>query len=144
VPFLDATLPDGVFLASESNGGAEGGLLIGQFYGDAADVAEPGSIDLEESEGRIETWGLPGSRDIGIRWWPGSAQGAALEVFSSSGRRVAQVLPMERERAVEGRALSYRWDGTDFDGARLPAGMYFIRAPGNGSPPASGKLVLLD
>lgn len=145
VPFLDATLPNGVFLAAEGTGGAEGGLLIGQFYGDAAEAPDLGSNDLAEHVGEIEVRGLPGGRETQIRWRPGRVLDETfLEIVSADGRIVARVSPIADEHRGGARTLSYRWTGEGESGARLPGGIYFIRPPGEARSSGVGKLVLLD
>lgn len=60
-------------------------------------------------------------------------------VYDLSGRRVRRL-----ERSVfEAGRHALRWDGRDDRGARLPAGVYFVRASADGAG-AIRRLVLLD
>ena len=64
--------------------------------------------------------------------WP-LADGEALTLHDASGRLV---------RTLSG-SLNLKWDGTDSEGRRLPAGIYFCTLD-NGAKRISRKLVLTD
>jgi hypothetical protein len=62
------------------------------------------------------------------------AQGAAVEIFDASGRRIAAV-PFSRASGL------WHWDGRAGDGAELPQGVYFFRLVGSRSDGAASSAV---
>jgi hypothetical protein len=74
-----------------------------------------------------------------ITFTPATDGAARVEIFSVSGRSV-RVLFEGPMLANEPR--QYRWDGRDGNGARVPAGIYFVRATGPATG-LSGRLVLI-
>ncbi|MBI5709197.1 MAG: hypothetical protein HZC42_02690 [Candidatus Eisenbacteria bacterium] len=67
----------------------------------------------------------------GERWW--------LEVLDPSGRRVRTLA----SGVGQGAVVRGRWDGRDDSGARLAAGVYWVRVAG-GSAPSARRVVLLS
>jgi hypothetical protein len=88
--------------------------------------------DDGESTLSIEAWPNPAAVfDIVIR--SAAVLGARsapppLEIFDVRGRAVAR----PSAQRVIGAGWDYIWDGTDTEGAELPAGVYFARATGPG------------
>lgn len=62
-----------------------------------------------------------------------------LEVFDLNGRRVARVA----DRAFDPGRHSLDWNGRDDRGARLGAGLYFVRMSGPGLETRSARLAVV-
>jgi len=75
-----------------------------------------------------------------VRLAPPAGSSVTVEVFDLAGRRRARLF-----EGVSTGSLSLRWNGTGEDGARIPDGVYWIRAvvrnsagPGPGAGPGEG------
>lgn len=164
VPFMDVSLPSGVFIASEASGPGTGGLLVGRLTVDPSHVGEPHpSAQNVRAEGRLDVRMTPGTSEVLVLWWPGVRdRGSAklletqLDIFSAGGRAVANLAPVDeamsedlwwsaRGDALEDeRPVIYRWSGRDGSGRSLPSGVYFARPRGaSGDRRSSGRIVLL-
>lgn len=134
VPHLDTSLPSGLFLGSE----VDGGLLVGKFALPAVGV-DPGTDDeggrkdessseRNASEARLVVTSPPGVLPVRLLWRPGRVDDATtappLAIHDSAGRRRVTIQPRQR---LGTRVWSYEWDGRDDGGVLLAAGLYFAR-----------------
>ena len=79
------------------------------------------------------------TRDGAIRLELGHAQDVSVEIFDASGRLVRTLADGAREAGSH----SIEWDGRDADGARVPAGVYYVRAAAEGGA-ASARWVRVE
>ena len=96
--------------------------------------------DVTSSHLAIDVWPNPSRAGLQFAWQLSEAQRIAIEVFDARGRRVQAWSP---GLLGSGRHLR-QWDGRDLDGARLAAGVYWIRVRGVGVGNVEGtrKVVL--
>ncbi len=75
-----------------------------------------------------------------ITFSPPVAGPARIEVFAVDGRRVSTLFdgPAEAEAVIR-----RTWDGRMENGARAPAGVYFVRAASPGAAPVARRIALL-
>jgi hypothetical protein len=107
-------------------------------------VTDPGTADVEESP-PVPTAlaGLrpnPARGGMSIAFGLREAATVAFDVLDLSGRRVA-TLPARDFDAGERTAT---WDGRGDAGARLPAGLYFVRMTAGGRVVGTTRVALLD
>lgn len=74
-----------------------------------------------------------------VRYTVARSGSVRLAIFDIAGRQVRTFAP----GVVEAGEHSLRWDGRDADGARVPAGVYYLRMTAPGFE-ASRSLILLD
>jgi len=81
----------------------------------------------------------PLSRSSALRFDLARGGRVRLEVFDINGRRVALVA----DRAFDPGRYRLDWNGRDDGGARLGAGLYFVRMSGPGLAPRSVRLAVV-
>jgi len=81
----------------------------------------------------------PLSRSSALRFDLARGGRVRLEVFDLNGRRVALVA----DRAFDPGRYRLDWNGRDDGGARLGAGLYFVRMSGPGLAPRSVRLAVV-
>ncbi len=107
-------------------------------------VIDPGAADVEESP-PVPT-ALTGARPnpsrggVGIAFSLRSAATVAFQVLDLTGRQVALV----PARACEAGRGTATWDGRGDGGARLPAGLYFVRMTAGERVVGTTRVTLLD
>jgi len=74
----------------------------------------------------IEAWPNPATTGLHVAWRLPTTQSVTLEVFDVRGRRVRTWAP----GVLGAGAHRSDWNGRDENGARLPAGVYWIRVRG--------------
>lgn len=108
----------GLYIGPRPNLGAAGSAVLSL----ATDVPGIGS-----KSGGVQAWPNPFSRDVELVWVGSQAPIGAARVFDAGGREL-RTLCFASDRSGAARL---RWDGTDAEGRRLGAGVYFIRLDGN-------------
>jgi hypothetical protein len=146
--FTDLEIHEDQLYATDQSWGASGVRIYDSVNGDllrdtfslglppydllAPESGDTGSGEAPETGGKLSAWPNPFNPQVRISW-DGMPEGPArLEVFDSSGRRVASLL----EGFQEGRG-SVDWRSED-----LPAGVYLARLASGGKQ-QSMKLVLV-
>jgi hypothetical protein len=76
----------------------------------------------------LEAWPNPATSGLHIAWRLPAAQPVTIDVFDVRGHRVRSWSP----GVLAAGAHRRDWNGRDASGARVPAGVYWIRVLGNG------------
>ncbi|MDM7914072.1 MAG: FlgD immunoglobulin-like domain containing protein, partial [Candidatus Eisenbacteria bacterium] len=132
IPYIDPFFRSDIFIASE----IDFGLLVGRFHREPMDARAPAPPEESARRGELRLLTGPGTLPARIVWQApepegetGAGAGArtapALSIHNAAGRVVASVFPLA---SASGERALYEWDGTDPEGRRLPAGVYFVRA----------------
>jgi len=77
----------------------------------------------------------PGLGEVSIRMAAGAGEARSVEIYDISGRLVNRIVP-----SVDGGVATTVWHGNDAAGAKVAAGIYFVRAQGRSQ---AAKVVLV-
>jgi hypothetical protein len=146
--YAEAELPATATWRTTGTEGDYYGLVVVNDNGEAGTyslrVTDPGTADAEESlpvpTALAGVRPNPARGGVSIAFGLREAATVAFDVLDLSGRRVA-VLPARDFDAGE-RATT--WDGRGDAGARLPAGLYFVRMTAGGRVVGTTRVALLD
>ncbi len=75
---------------------------------------------------RAAAWPNPAAERTTLRFRLPRAQHALVEIFDTSGRRIRTLV----DEPLPSGTYTRTWEGNDDRGHRVPAGMYFVRVPG--------------
>ncbi|MBK7672624.1 MAG: VCBS repeat-containing protein [bacterium] len=106
--------------------------------GGASPVPGPGAVPGAPLIASLEAWPNPFNPSVEFAVGMSGAASLRVDIHDVAGRRVRQLF----EGPAAAGVFSLRWDGTDDQGARLPGGLYLVRAA-SGAEQLVGKVLLV-